>query len=237
MGSGELGQRKIYKEGTGSKNNLTPEKQLIYEVGSLFLEKPTDGESRMLAPNAVSSLEDRLKGTNHLKRANLMQEVHGNQDDDAYRVLNVIRESYNSFSSQRATDQATAQVSAEEDMDAVVDEEEDELRKIYEGTTMSGVEDEDFDEEDTDNTLHPYLLADIDSEGWQLLDKMDIRAVRERNAQRRKRKRLLSKYVLRKVQDLREESHTVDFTTHVQDLSPAPWRQYVMDLNPSLYCD
>ena len=102
---------------------------------------------------------------------------------------------------------------------------------------MSGVEDEDFDEEDTDNTLHPYLLADIDSEGWQLLDKMDIRAVRERNAQRRKRKRLLSKYVLRKVQDLREESHTVDFTTHVQDLSPAPWRQYVMDLNPSLYCD
>ena len=174
---------------------------------------------------AIISLEDQVKGRNNLKRTKLVQEIHGDPDDEAYRVLSVIRDSYTSFSSKRSTDQATAQVAADQDMDAVDDEEEeDNLMRIFEGTQMTGVEDEAYVEEETDNTLHPYLLADIKSEGWQSIEQMDIPTVRDCNAQRRKRKRLLTKYVLKKVKELREESHTVDLSTDIQDLGSAPWR-------------
>ena len=238
MGPGLLGERTIYRTGTGSKNNLTPEKQLIYEVASLFLEKSRGAASRLLSPLAIISLEDQVKGRNNLKRTKLVQEIHGDPDDEAYRVLSVIRDSYTSFSSKRSTDQATAQVAADQDMDAVDDEEEeDNLMRIFEGTQMTGVEDEAYVEEETDNTLHPYLLADIKSEGWQSIEQMDIPAVRDCNAQRRKRKRLLTKYVLKKVKELREESHTVDLSTDIQELGMAPWRQYMIDLNPGLYRD
>ena len=192
----------------------------------------------MLSPLAIISLESQVKGRNNLKRTKLLQEIHGDPDDEAYRVLGVIRDSYTLFSSKRSTNQATALVAADQDMDAVVDEEEeDNLIRIFEGTTMTGVEDNKCVEEETDNTLHPYLLADIESDGWQSIEKMDIPAVCDRNTQRRKRKRLLTKYVLKKVKELREESHTVDLSTDIQDLGMAPWRQYVIGLNPSLYRD
>ena len=81
------------------------------------------------------------------------------------------------------------------------------------------------------------MLGNIWKKGWEKIKEMEITQARKRLAERRERKRQLSKYVLRKVQELRVISHTVDLNSVPRITAAAPWRDYIRSLRPSVYSD
>ena len=69
--SGDLGQRKVHQAGTGSKNNQTPEKKLIYEVATLFLGSDVGMQPRAPNMNSFSVLRSQITIRGKLDRQHL----------------------------------------------------------------------------------------------------------------------------------------------------------------------
>ena len=71
-----------------------------------------------------------------------------------------------------------------------------------------------------------------------MIKEMDIPSVHKRNVQRRKKAQSLPKYLLKRQRNkVRGELNTVDFNYSHSEFGPDTWRQYRIDLNPSLYSD
>ena len=68
---GKLGEQKILRSGTGSKNNQTPEKKLVYEAVSHYLGSTAGQGPCTLLPLAMKKIEPKVTMRNKLSREKL----------------------------------------------------------------------------------------------------------------------------------------------------------------------
>ena len=102
-GVGKMLEREVYRSGTGSKGNQTPEKQLLYQFWNLYLgdvaaklDPNIQYAGRQFDPKFVTGLEGPLKPfIKALKRQKLEEEMKGTSIvDSSTQILNGIANVY-----------------------------------------------------------------------------------------------------------------------------------------------
>jgi len=244
-GPGLVGVREIYRRSTGSKGNQTPEKKVIYEVFSIMLEPKSDKHNRRLINrDTVCNLKPRLKMLEGLKRDKIASETKGIPDDEASRLLNGVRNVYTSFATSRDVDkEASEEADDTLALDRVLEETAAQKDSDAEAAMEAMEFTEEADEESEENEqalvvgktkIHKYIIENIWADGWEAISEMNIAELRKNQRERRERKKILSRYVLKKVTNMREQSHDFDVSDLVYDLfeeyDEAPWADYVEEL-------
>ena len=167
--SGDLGERKVNRGSTGSKNNQTPEKKLIYEVTTLFLGSNVGMQPRALKMNAFSLLRLRITMRGKLDRPKLAREMHGTAHDDANVARRAIQDVYSGFNTRRAVDSALA-----DDAAGAQDIDNDELTDGMAGLRFGEEGDVEQDDVTDDKDLNPNILNNVWEDGWAAIAATDI---------------------------------------------------------------
>ena len=93
-GPGKFGEVEVYRSSSGSKGNHTPEKQMIYEVATLFLNVP---KKRVLLKSSVRSLKCKVTMIKKLKRTKLQSEMNDVEDSELSRLHEGVRNAFASI--------------------------------------------------------------------------------------------------------------------------------------------
>ena len=119
------------------------------------------------------------------------------------------------------------------------DLENEDAEAAMESLQINGTVDECNDVEDEDDEIFSKnCLKDVWYQGWDLLDKMKIKATKEREARRTKQKRLIQKTVLNKVREMKEAAlSTVIIEEEMHDTIDSLWTSAVHRLQSNRYID
>ena len=115
---------------------------------------------------------------------------------------------------------------ADRAMDSIMFREEDE-----EEAAVTRKEEDESDARGGSPAVHKYCTNDIWSEGWPLIDEMDVRGVRRASDARTERRKRVNKFIVGRVRKMKE---SVAVTTIVQenvDAEVASWTSYVRRIN------
>ena len=158
---------------------------------------------RSIEKDSVLKVKDHV--TTELRRDKLTKEMKNTGDDETSRLFNSVHRIQQSVQN-RTKD-------GDDDDDSLhglgIDDQED-LKRDDAEAAMDAMQindtiDECNDVEDEDdNIFSKNCLKDVWYQGWDLIDKMKIKATKEREARRKKQKRLIQKTVLDKVKEMKE---------------------------------
>ena len=252
-GPGQLGERKVYRSGTGSKGNCAPEKQLIYELSGHLLGKvllpagsPTVSTARKIEVTTVRDLKPKLKTV--LKRTKLAREERGIPDDSASRMLNSVGLMYRGITANRA---------AAVELENIPEDEEDrneevelvglvaeqvgnltiEAEQEMDGMAIENdaAEEGEADDDEGVQLLHKHLLDDVWTLGWKEVSEMEVKKVRAQREARLKRKVTLMNVIVKKVKAMKAVSSAVAVGGEKEDVERCTWREYMHSLRPEYF--
>ena len=242
--SGAVGKRQMFDKGTGSKNSQTAEKMMIYEVISLVIGNINVPCQRIWKKIMVESLRPKL--TTKLKRDKISAELSA--DCNVTRLYNGVSHAYdNSTVRPSEVDDGDDDTGGFETIENLLEEAEDDVTEgdLIMNNMQFGEEnleeDNDDDEEEEDGKgqkkYGQYCIVNIWRAGWAAITKMDVKKVRDNAEARNKRKRAMTKYVIQKVNDMKQLAGAVEVGSEMDRVDPATWTDYVHSLRPDIYRD
>ena len=251
FGPGEMGETKVHRSGTGAKGNGGPEKRLMYQVVTLFLGTIvlTNPAPRQLLCTSVKRLKKDV--TTKLDKSVLNKERFFTGDDTATRMFNGVSHVFNAI---RVDKEAHAELEAEvewtdeenePDQEKELELRADERLEMEERAMEEAMDGIVFDEEETEEnnenaeaSFEPgkfMCLQDLWEQGWEAIGKMGVKQIREAAVARMERKRELTKYIIKKVREMKEDSAAVPLGSEMESTTPAQWCDYIHSLRPEYY--
>lgn len=243
--AGAIAERTVYRSGMGASGRGQLEKMLLSEALHLFLGDTAGISERKLQPGAIAALESRLK--TKLDRKKLDQETCINSEDDAAnRLFNGVVHIYNRINLASNRDVNVGADTLPENVRDVLDEVME-----YEPTgvvpdindhVFDGDNDEADDDDDEsvtrlelDTVQTKPCLLDLQEVGWEAIDKLKVKEVRQHAKDRLARKSEMMKYIMLQVIDMKSISGEMSICEEKVDAEEAIWTKYMTELRPEYY--
>ena len=219
----------VYHSGTGSKNNQTPEKKLIYEVLTIVIGTINHPHKRKLEKLNVAELKLLVK--TDLTRSTLEAQINGPSDHESVRLFNGVGHAH-TIAKNRPN---PTHVDESIDIDCDIDDGENDIENAMAAMQFSenNMDDEADDDDEKTGPLDGYkryCVENIWNAGWASISKMNIKAVRANAEARRKRKKALNRYVIEKVSEMKNLSANVIIGEEILNPCDASWTTYAHGL-------
>jgi hypothetical protein len=250
--AGAIPEREVYRSGTGAKGHGQQEKKLLWEVIDLFLGDciPLKNDSlryfeRKLEHGTVSVLEKQL--TTKLDRTRLEKECRINSEDDAASWLfNGVHHIYNCINVAKNREQEMVGPGSKDDivdvLDEVMDHEaNDILPNMDDHVFDDEYEDDDADENESDTwnelliLLTQQCLLNLNKIGWEELEKVNVREVRQHATDCLVWKRVTMKYIMRQVIKMESSTRAVSVCEENPRAEFPPWSCYMNEIQSNYY--
>ena len=243
FGYGEMLERTVFRSSSGSKNNQTQEKMLMYEVFSLLLCDIRNVSARSVTVDTVRLLKDKIE--TKLDKAKLVREESGASaaDCSAKRMLDGVANVYEKSRSVNGVDKddeddvdLDAEMSAIQLDDLMSEEDAMNNMQFSEGNDDIAA---DNDAENVDEVSKQVSLKwctqDLWKLGWEAIEKLDVKGVRKATRDRVERKNKSADVMMKRVQQMRLDSAAMDISTTAPNVVTPSWRKYIHSLRPEFH--
>ena len=226
-------ERSVHRSSTGSKGNLRPEKQMLYEISHLYLGPVASiGKGQRLGRRKLhKSTIANLKPKTELKTGRSSKLV-AKPTGSTEHLFNSVSAVYKDVAVSSARERAIAEAEEGEDLDKLMDSRtevvERELENEMARVVLDNDEDPDIDYENDptidDDGVNKLALTDIWSDGWAAIKESKVAQVRYMARKRVERKSKLSRYIVSRVQEFNAASSSTEIIGEAKNPKHPGWR-------------
>ena len=250
--AGSISERTVYCSGMGAMGRGQLEKMLLTEAVHLFLGDGClnrineQNFEQKLQPGAIAVLENQLK--TKLNRKQLDQETRINSEDDAAnRLFNRVVHIYNRINQLMNWETNVGGDALPDNVKDVLDE----IMEYEPSENVPDMNDHVFDDNNKDENddkddevitglevvtvLSRPCLNDMQGLGWEAIDKVKVKEVRQHAKDRLSRKSNMMKYIVLQVIDMKSIYGYISVCEEkLVEVEPI-WTDYLNELRPNYY--